>query len=252
MTTAHLDDEAISAVLDGEATPDEVAHVEECDACRGRLRSFAAVADAVRAPVPPPDPRARAAALRAALGAAPARRRRSWRPALAVAALAVAALAAVPLIVRSGGKAADDETASKAGPAATAEAASPAVDLGPLDEAAVRAAVGAALSPAAPVEGSGGGTPAGGSAAGDDSTRAGPEPPSSPPALFAAGDALERCAGALREAGNAGPLAYRATGTWQGEPVVVLAIRHPRDVSAYVMAASDCRIVHFVRFRPSP
>jgi hypothetical protein len=54
MTTPHLDDEALSAALDDEATADEQAHLPTCSICRAKLASLSAVAQAVGAPVTPP------------------------------------------------------------------------------------------------------------------------------------------------------------------------------------------------------
>lgn len=73
MTTPHLDDEQLSALLDEEGAH---AHVARCDACRGRLAQLTAARDAVAAPVPPlPSPvldRMVAVALASAGGAADA------------------------------------------------------------------------------------------------------------------------------------------------------------------------------------
>jgi hypothetical protein len=51
MTTSHLDDEALSAALDGEATASEQAHLSSCSICQAHLESLAAVARAVGVPV---------------------------------------------------------------------------------------------------------------------------------------------------------------------------------------------------------
>jgi hypothetical protein len=51
--TDHLADEALNAVLDGEATSDEDAHARSCAPCSARLERLAAVAAAVGAPVGP-------------------------------------------------------------------------------------------------------------------------------------------------------------------------------------------------------
>jgi hypothetical protein len=53
MTLSHLDDDALSAALDGEATAEEQSHLTGCAACQARLATFRAVAQAVGAPVPP-------------------------------------------------------------------------------------------------------------------------------------------------------------------------------------------------------
>jgi hypothetical protein len=65
----HLDTEALSAALDGEATPDEEAHLASCPACRAQLETLAAVVGAIGAPVVLPTADAVDAAIRRALAA---------------------------------------------------------------------------------------------------------------------------------------------------------------------------------------
>jgi hypothetical protein len=60
------DDELVSAVLDGEATPEERARVEADPELSARLAEFAAVRDAVGAPVAPPSDATRERAIAAA------------------------------------------------------------------------------------------------------------------------------------------------------------------------------------------
>ncbi|HLY83529.1 MAG TPA: zf-HC2 domain-containing protein [Acidimicrobiales bacterium] len=69
MTDPHLDDEALSAALDGEATAAEESHLESCPACRQRIDVLRSVALAVGGPVPPRPAAAVDAAVGAALGA---------------------------------------------------------------------------------------------------------------------------------------------------------------------------------------
>jgi anti-sigma factor RsiW len=52
MSDLHLDDEQLSAVLDGEV--DAPAHMDDCPACSGRLAQLTAARDAVAAAVVPP------------------------------------------------------------------------------------------------------------------------------------------------------------------------------------------------------
>ena len=63
----HLDDEAISAALDSEATGAEVAHLSACGRCQARMEQLRAVADAVGAAVPPRAASATAGAIIRAL-----------------------------------------------------------------------------------------------------------------------------------------------------------------------------------------
>ena len=53
--SAHLDDELLSAVLDGESDVDASAHADACDRCRARLATLRDVSVLVAAPVPPAD-----------------------------------------------------------------------------------------------------------------------------------------------------------------------------------------------------
>jgi len=131
------DDELVSAYLDGEATPDEVARVESDPVLLARVEAIRAAIGLTAQPVPPAPSVAREAAISAALAAADdvlprlgtagpgppppvaappppapvidlaARRRRANRAWLAAAAVAAVALVAVPLVLRS-----DDDTAT--------------------------------------------------------------------------------------------------------------------------------------------
>src|SRR6202022_1057811 len=58
MTNLHLDDEALSAALDGEATAAEQSHLVSCPVCRQRVDVFRTVALAVARQEPPHPPAA--------------------------------------------------------------------------------------------------------------------------------------------------------------------------------------------------
>ena len=145
-------DELISAYLDGEATPAEIAEIEGDDALLARVEELRAVRDAVAAPVPSLSAEQRDQLITAALGVADAEadarleakivpRHRPQRLFLAVAAAVILLAAAVSagLLGSSGGDDADmaTELASMAGSAAPAEmAAEPAqADMAAADEA---------------------------------------------------------------------------------------------------------------------
>jgi len=68
MTLPHLDDESLSAAIDGEATAAEEAHLATCSRCQAGLEALAFVAQAVGAPVAPRPAEAVDAAIRQALG----------------------------------------------------------------------------------------------------------------------------------------------------------------------------------------
>lgn len=71
MTEPHPDDEALSAVLDGEDDDAERAHVEGCPACQGRLDDLRAVSRAVAVAIPPRPAASIDAAIGRALAEAP-------------------------------------------------------------------------------------------------------------------------------------------------------------------------------------
>ena len=145
-------DELVSACLDGEASPAEIAEVEGDDALPARVEELRAVRGAVAAPVPSLSAEQRDQLISAALGVADAEadarleakivpRHRPQRLFLAVAAAVILLAAAVSagLLGSSGGDDADmaTESASMAGSAAPAEmAAEPAqADMAAADEA---------------------------------------------------------------------------------------------------------------------
>ncbi|MGH9126071.1 MAG: zf-HC2 domain-containing protein, partial [Acidimicrobiales bacterium] len=70
MTAPHLDDDALSALVDGEATPGDREHLADCPACQAELAALAAVARAIATPGLPPVP--------GEVDAAIARALRSW------------------------------------------------------------------------------------------------------------------------------------------------------------------------------
>jgi hypothetical protein len=155
----HLDAEAHSAALDGQATAGERAHLDTCPACRAEVERLAGVARAVGVPVAA-QPRAEAdAALARALAAAePASRvvPISSRPSrtsrrLRLDARSVLAAAAILLVVAVGATLVGRTTASH--PHATASSRLPAVGGTGADRAAsttIQIPVGAAAGPPYP------------------------------------------------------------------------------------------------------
>ncbi len=77
MTTPHLDDEALSAGLDGAATASEEAHLASCPQCRAQTSALAAIARAVGTPIGPRPAREVDDAVQRALAA--------WEPAATAA-----------------------------------------------------------------------------------------------------------------------------------------------------------------------
>lgn len=259
----HLDDEALSAVLDGEGTPEESTHADGCAACGARLAELRDASLLVRAPVAPVDDPVRERAIAAALAAAaPSNvvpmRRRSVPRWLGAAAAAVVAVAAIGLVVRSGDDRQDtddtaaggrDEAAETSGATdetATALAAAPPPvdggDLGAIEDRDLRAVIGSALARRAR-----GGTTGAESGGSEEAPAvppaAGGEGPASDSAAPGATGAGTVCEQAVRE-GNPGlgPLVYRATGTWEAEPAEVLAFELGGDRWVYVLDLDGCAI----------
>jgi hypothetical protein len=255
----HLDDETISAALDGERIDDDArAHLDGCGSCRARLDAFGRAAAAVGAPVTAAAPSSRDDAIAAALAAdaAVSRPARNLTPWLAAAAVIVLLLVAVPLIgaLSSGDDRDQAATSSRdnatsglssgaaGGDAATTKAAGP-PDLGALDAADLAAVVGrhVGVAPAAGPDVAS--APADRSAAQDEGAGGA--------AGGAAGESLaadegRACASQLHAPGAE---VLFARGTWDDRPAVVFAYRSGDDISAYVVNPPDCRILHFVRFR---
>jgi hypothetical protein len=225
----HLDDEALSAVLDGEGTEDEAAHAAICPTCADRLSAFRTAAAALGQPVAV-DPDRRDAAVRAALEAPMAisldarRWLRGSRLALAgVAAAVVAAVIAVPLLTgdstpmpsaaRAPERALDSQAelrtaAPKAG-GVEAFAAPTSPDLGELAGADLRAKL-------ADVPRTAGGPPA----------------------------PCEDRARATHPAGAQRTLS--ATATWKGAAAVVIVLRAGGAEHADVVTTATCAIVESI------
>ena len=131
-------DELVSAYLDGEATPAEVAEIERDDALPAHVEELRAVRDAVAAPVPALSAEQRCQMISAALGVAeaeadarmeakvvPLRRRRPLFLAVAAAVLLLAAAVSAGLL---GSRGSDDAEMTAAG-ATMADSAAPAAEM---------------------------------------------------------------------------------------------------------------------------
>lgn len=132
-----IDDELVSAVLDGEATPDERALVEGSTAGRRRLEELRAISAHVREPVEALSPSAVDRLVGRALDdlgtgrsevtplrEAPGRSVHRWGPAVAAAAVVViVALGAVLAITRTMNSSTDSNASSSATPTAAADKA---------------------------------------------------------------------------------------------------------------------------------
>ncbi|MCU1373328.1 MAG: hypothetical protein JWO68_614 [Actinomycetia bacterium] len=249
MTGDHLDDDALSASLDGEATPAESAHVESCAECRARADELRAAANAIGTPLPAVDGTARDEAIRAALLSLPTRlesRRARWQPptwawGAAAAVLVVAVL--VPVLGRGGSDGSTNTAASgrqektqrstadsSAGASTLSAPAGPvdAGDLGSVDDGQLRNEVTAALQvPAAATAGPN----AYDQAAPTTVVPAGPPPP---------------CVDQLRAAQpNLGALRLVARATLDGRRARVLVFDGPGEAPSlwlYAVADTGCAV----------
>jgi negative regulator of sigma E activity len=123
----HLDETALSAMIDGEADRQQAAHVASCTECLDRLARWEAARALVSAPVTPPEAEVRQAAIAAALAGSEATRvmpskpapilvarRRRLAPILTAVAAAVV-VGAVVAAVAHGGNHPSSSKASSAG-----------------------------------------------------------------------------------------------------------------------------------------
>jgi hypothetical protein len=272
MNDEHLDDELLSAHLDGEA-PDAAEHLAECGACRARMAELESAAALVGGPPPAMDDRARAAALAVAMDAwqegdtsgTRSGRRQPWL--LAVAAVAAGLVVSVA-VVRHNAHDHRSTLASDASGSVTATAALDGGDLGDQsDTSALAGVVRGALGgtrPAAPALGESGSAAGGSAAGGPTADRAAPfAATSGSPAQGAAttttaipssapvARAVRRsCLPTVTQNYGAGlgPLAYTATLRWQGAPAELLAYRLAQPgknltIRVFVMAQKDCQLL---------
>jgi hypothetical protein len=261
--TDHLDDELLSAHLDGEA-PGAVDHLGACADCRARLDALDAAARLVReAPVPPPDAAVVDAAVARALDGGSRANRRPMLAALAAAAVAVLGIVGVG-VLDDGGSKGDDTAASRpealtdensAAGAAGGEVVTDGGDLGDLnDPQALAATVRAAVEP--PPEGASTAAqdsavvaaPTGGGSGGAAATRSPTELRSTAGAKAGTKDPYCEAEVSSTYGEGLGPLAYRATLRWDGVPAVAVAyaLAEPRgelDHRIYVLAVDDCRLL---------
>ena len=162
------EDELVSAYLDGEATPAEIAEVEQNDALMARVEQLRSVRDALAAPVAPMPAERREQMISAALAVAdaenaqrrearivPVQRRRETLLAVAAAAILLAAVVSAGLIASRGGDESDEMAAAPtestdAGTAAddTAAAAEEAAPMPEEEPMAEEAAMAATTAPA--------------------------------------------------------------------------------------------------------
>ncbi len=97
---AHADDELLSAMLDAEADPGEVAHVDTCEQCQARLATLRGASEAAATPVAPVPGHIREAAVSMAVrGVTEVRPRRPVAAQRRMSALSAAAALVVAVAV---------------------------------------------------------------------------------------------------------------------------------------------------------
>ena len=154
------EDELVSAYLDGEATPAEVAEVEQNDTLLARVEQLRSVRDAVAAPVAPMPADRREQMIDAALAAAdaentqrrearivPVHRRRETLLAVAAVAILLAAVVSAGLIASRGSDRSAEMAAAPTESAEMAAAPTESADAGPAAEDTAAAAEEAAPMP---------------------------------------------------------------------------------------------------------
>ncbi|HEX2040044.1 MAG TPA: hypothetical protein VHF47_09980 [Acidimicrobiales bacterium] len=247
----HLDDDLLSAHLDG---IDAGLHLASCPTCQARLDELAAAAAAVGAPPPLPP----ASVVDAAVGRAlDAEERRSRRPALVALAAAVLVVLGVVGAVVVGDderpsdsdtaalRLSDDEVAGGGGTAGASATSTVAFggDLGEMDEAReLSDRVREVVEP--PPTTTTAADPSGAAAleAGDTATMR------APTVRTTSDDPYCEKAVAKELDTGLGPLVYRATLRWNGTPAVAVAYRlaQPRgelDHRLYVLTSEGCRLL---------
>jgi hypothetical protein len=283
MDTSHLDDDALSAALDGalEDAADQ-SHLAGCAACSARRHQLAMARSALAAaPVEPVDELTRHRLVATALAEAdPAARRRAWyqSPALAggVAAALLALFVAVPFVTGNDNRGGNEQAATAALDAAGSEFLG---DLGDLSDPSAlrdRFAAQRSLALSNEAEASGGADTAAGTAAGSAPGEAAPPSPApmaarpeaptaaSAPAADTASEAYATQASKARRQDGAGldrtvadacartlaggpargsELLAVATGTYQGDPAIVAVFRGKGGNTAYVAARDGCRLL---------
>ena len=271
----HLDDEALSALLDGEppdAPGDPAAHTRTCPTCSARLDALSGARAALRAARPDPLDEVtrrrlvdRAAAATASTRVARTRARsvpttRTLFLRLGTAAAAVVAVLVAATVMNRGGS--GDEAASPARDGAGSEFAQglpPDVvtgDLGAIDDPeAIRSFLARSEQSSAGAAAQAGGTAReSDDAASDDRSLESPAaaaPQAAPTGGFSSVQ-LQRCADATAAARPEGSrLSLAGTGTFKGAQVMVLGYRDPATdrVLVLVVQPDDCAILSFQSFQ---
>ena len=275
MTTPHLDEEALSAALDGAASDAEQAHLSSCRDCQATMAALAAVARAVAAPVTPPPRREIDAAIERAVAASalppltvtppavgsPGGRhgRARW---LVTAGAVAAAVVLVGAIVAGTRSVSVHRTSSANAPGV----ASPTTTSGPIagadlgdqsNSAALSDLVLAALGPHGPSEGTP--PPAVNPPAAASSAATGPAATAaasiggvsggglSTASSAVAPNALPTCTaqarGYLGSAAAGAALRFSAPLRWRGQPAVAVVFSGPNGLAGAVMSSATCSLL---------
>jgi hypothetical protein len=281
----HLDDEVLSAIIDGEASPAESAHASTCDECHHRLGHLLAAAAIVPA-VPAPPPGAREGAIAVALSSAPAlatkpqpvrsvtpsRWVRPPRPLVLAAGALAAAVVVVAGVAALIGSTDDDQFA--AGDREDLATAAQSGDVGFLgtfdDERALALELSSRLGvdelAAAPLpedesiqedDSAGGSGAAGGATAGgataesDGASEAAAPPPAGSVARMADQDVDECSTAMVDEFPDAGERLLVARIVWHEEAAAVFVHRvasGERGLRAWIYGGDPCRLRTFISF----
>jgi hypothetical protein len=281
-TSDHLDDETLSALLDG-AAEDAAAHLPGCERCSGRQAELAAARAALQAaPVESLDELTRrrlvTTALEAAGAAPPAGRARVRRhPALvgSAAAVILAVLVGVPFVLGNDRSSRDHTALSAQAPESAQDAAAFLGDLGdlsdrdrlrlrlsgaspdaftaaPAEPAASPPAAGRTAEPLATTTaplaaaGSSAGAEAGAAKSAPTNAVAADQPYASDQSALTDRDRADTdaCVAALLNgAARGGRLTRSGTGTYQGRPSIAAAFELSGGTVAFIVDRSGCGVL---------
>lgn len=255
-TAPHLDDDALSAHLDGlDAGSGAADHLAACAECRARLDVLAAAASLIGTPLPPPAPHLVDDAVARALDAEARGARRPMLVALAAAALVVLGLVGVTVVGDEERPSESDTALTDAAGEATTDAAGGAIgsgsevafggDLGELnDPTALADRVRPVVEPPPPAA----------DEAGEPSAVVAPSAQHALSARSSGGSTKASkdpyCEQAVAEEFDKGLglLVYRAVLTWKGAPAVAVVYelddaKGELDHRLYVLASDGCDLL---------
>ncbi|HEX3426946.1 MAG TPA: hypothetical protein VHT30_12495 [Acidimicrobiales bacterium] len=250
MTTPHKDDEALSAILDGEDDAATVAHLGVCSTCQARLAALETVAREVATPVAGRSRPDIDAAIAGAMAAWPATAGRrvplASRPrrvlmALGGVAAALVAVGVIVIVFRStGGQTSKSGAFSPVvtGPSSTAPPVTPSVGLGAQsDSGAVARLLAPSLAPGSAAQAS-----SSGAAPASPGPNAGTAFRTGQPGQLVAATCIEKLRAALGLPVDS-TVALVASLMWRGEPAAAVVFDRPGGRDGAVVSLPGCAVL---------